>query len=199
MFFSIIGHKADKIETKNMTDPFFNPKKEFLRTLWKVIVILLIAAASVLLTSCRTRTLIERETVEVYVHDTVTVTVRDTVHVKVSDESARENREEQTRKTTTIYDTEGRVRTVIQEDKLSRAELEVMRHRYDSLFQENVRLQAVHRADSIQMHEQQEEEPQPAVTETWRDRLGNVLVSICLFALLLFFCAKGIAWMFHRN
>ena len=182
-----------------MTDPFFNPRKEFLRALWKVIVILLIAAASVLLTSCRTRTLIERETVEVYVHDTVTVMVRDTVHVKVSDESARENREEQTRKTTTIYDTEGRVRTVIQEDKLSRAELEVMRHRYDSLFQENVRLQAVHRADSIQMHEQQEEEPQPAVTETWRDRLGNVLVSICLFALLLFFCAKGIAGMFHRD
>ena len=76
------------------TDPFFNPKREFIKALWKVIVILFVMTIFVVFSSsCRTKnTLVSssdsirieyRERV-VDIHDTVVVHSTDSVRVTVS-------------------------------------------------------------------------------------------------------------------
>lgn len=76
------------------TDPFFNPKREFIKALWKVIVILSVMTLIVVFSSsCRTKnTLVSssdsirieyRERV-VDIHDTVVVHSTDTISIAVS-------------------------------------------------------------------------------------------------------------------
>ena len=76
------------------TDPFFNPKREFIKALWKVIVILFVMTIFVVFSSsCRTKnTLVSssdsirieyRERV-VDIHDTVVVHSTDTIRIAVS-------------------------------------------------------------------------------------------------------------------
>lgn len=76
------------------TDPFFNPKREFIKALWKVIVILFVMTIFVVFSSsCRTKnTLVSssdsirieyRERV-VDIHDTVVVHSTDTIRITAS-------------------------------------------------------------------------------------------------------------------
>lgn len=130
--------------------------------------------------ACSTPRRVHTDVTEVHTRDTVTVMQRDTVRLTVESSGGQTEREEIVYRTVTVYDTLGRVRTVVQEDKASRLVANYYRSLYDSLRFEMIKLEARHKADSLQ--HRHDDEPVVKV-ETWRDRLGNALA--CIFGMML--------------
>lgn len=118
--------------------------------------ILFIIFFALLTASCRTPRHVTDESVEVHQSDTVYVTRTDTMRIHVQNESGSTEREEIVYRTVTVYDTLGRVRTVVQEDKASRLVANYYRQLYDSLRSELIAMEARHKADSLQRHLQQQ-------------------------------------------
>lgn len=175
-----------------MTNPFFNPSKEFLKALWKVIAVFAIAAVFVCVcSSCRTHKSVQTEYVEVHHYDTVRIEQRDTVRVQVQNEAGNTELEEAVQRIVTIYDTLGRVRTVVQEDKFSRLVAAYYRQQYDSLQIAYRLLQQASQADSLMQKHQEE----PVKVETWRDRVPWVISFVSLFFVLITLAAGGLAKM----
>lgn len=180
-----------------MTDPFFNPQKEFLKALWKVIALFAIAAIIVCVcASCHTPKSVQTERVEVHLRDTVRIVQRDTVRIQVHTEASNAQREEVTQRIVTVYDTLGRVRTIVQEDKASRLVANYYRQQYDSLLSLYIQMQHTLQTDSLA--QQHHEEP---VTkhETFGDRLANTLLCIGLMLLFILCGAAVIAYQLRKR